>query len=449
MKHILPFVSAALAGILTVGLAACSAGNVNVYDVATTLGYEGDESGWIANVTGSSTEAHTLYEEAKADGYTGTFVDFLKEIGYTAADNSSSVSNAMMSVVAVQCGFEEASYTYVNGKPVYQAKTVYSAGSGVIYSVDREQGDAYIVTNYHVVYDKDSVGSETVANISDDISVYLYGSTFGGEDGAIEASYVGGAMDYDVAVLRVENSDVLKNSYAVSLKAADSDAITAGERVYAVGNPEGKGFSVVEGIVSVEAEYITMMNADEKSQVSRLEIRTDAPVNHGNSGGGLFNADGRLIGVVNARSEESGVVGFGYAIPANLALAIAQNVIDNSKINSSKGAFRAILGITVQTADSRSVFDEDTQKAYIMETVTVQSVTIGGAVYGKLKTGDVIYSLRINDGAEKIVTRMHMIGNTLFNVRLGDTVTLTVYRDGEIKTVTVPFLSNSMFTLYN
>lgn len=442
-------VCTAFVALIAVGLTACAGSNATVYDVATTLGYEGSEADWISSVTNSGTEARKLYEEAKADGYTGTYVEFLKEIGYAAQDGSVSVSGALMSVVSVMSAFSEQAYTYVNGRPVYQEKTVYSSGSGVIYSLDKKQGDAYIITNYHVVYDVDSVGTEEVANISDEIAVYLYGSVYGSEADAIEASYVGGSMEYDIAVLRIEDNDLLKNSYALSLVASDSDAVTAGETVYAVGNPEGKGISVTQGIVSVEAEYIAMTASDEKTQVSRLEIRTDAAVNHGNSGGGLFNADGRLVGIVNARSEEDGVEAFGYAIPSNLALAIAQNVIDNSKANDSKGALRATLGITVQITDSRSVYDVETQKAYIVETVTVRSVAMGSISYGKLRENDVLYSIRINDGAKKVITRQYMVGNALFNVRMNDTVELTVYRNEEIVTVSITFDDNSYFNLYN
>lgn len=442
-------VCVALVAVFAVGLTSCGGASATVYDVATTLGYEGSESGWIASVSDSGTEARKLYEEAKADGYTGTFVDFLKDIGYAPQDSSVSVSNALMSVVSVTCAFSEPTYTYVNGRPVYQEKTAYSAGSGVIYSLNKAEGDAYIVTNYHVVYDSDSAGKETVTHISDEIAVYLYGSMYGSESDAIAADYVGGSMEHDIAVLKVEGSDLLKNSYAYSLKASNSDAVTAGETVYAIGNPEGKGISVTQGIVSVEAEYITMTASDETTQVSRLEIRTDAAVNHGNSGGGLFNSEGRLVGIVNARSEDDGVEAFGYAIPSNLALAIAQNIIDNSKTNSSKGALRATLGITVQVTDSRSVYNEETQKAYVVETVTVRSVALGSISYGKLKDDDIIYSIRINGGDEKVITRQYMVTNALFNVRLGDTVELAVYRNNQVVTVSLAFDDNSYFNLYN
>ncbi len=440
-----------LAGVMLVGLCACSESRTTVYNVATQLGYEGSESGWIAEVTGSGTETRRVYEEAVADGYSGTYVDFLKEIGYTGqSEPSLSVSNALMSVVAVDCAFkvETTTNSGFGRLPVTTESTAYSAGSGVIYSLDKEAGDAYIVTNYHVVYEQSSKGNEATAHISDDIQVYLYGGLYGSETSAIDATYVGGTMEYDIAVLRVTNSALLKDSYATAMKAANSDAIFAGDRVYAIGNADGKGISVTEGVVSVDAEYITMTLPDDSTSVSRLEIRTDASVNHGNSGGGLFNADGKLVGIVNARSEESGVESFGYAIPSNLALSIVQNIVDNSLVNTSKGALRAMLGVTVQISDSKSIFNEETQRVYLAETVTVREVTFGSAAYGKLKANDVIYSIKINDGAEKVITRMHMIGNTLFNVRKGDTVEITLLRDEKPMTVSILFDNDSDFTLY-
>ena len=95
-----------------------------------------------------------------------------------------------------------------------------SEGSGVIYQMDRAAGDAFILTNYHVVYD---VSSNAENGISDDISVYLYGSEYEGKD--IKATYVGGSLYYDVAVLRVENSELLKASSACAVTVADSDKV--------------------------------------------------------------------------------------------------------------------------------------------------------------------------------------------------------------------------------
>ena len=97
--------------------------------------------------------------------------------------------------------------------------------------------------------------------------------------------------------------------------------------------------------------------------------------------------------------------------------------------------------------DSKSVFDEATQKAYIEETVVVDSVS-SGAASGILKAGDVLYSLTL-DGQETVITRGFMVGNFLFRVRKGDTVTAKVWRDSQLLSLEIPFDSNSDFTLFD
>ncbi len=437
MKKKALFVSIVLAGVLSLSLAGCASPFGNPYDVSMQIDTEGTVGEWLSGTRGTSTDARRMYEEAKEDGYSGTYVEFLKEIG-NVTDDSAGISRAMMSSVDVVAQFERTA-------SVFESSAYQSAGGGVIYSLSRDAGNAYIVTNYHVVYNQSSSGKEKVAHISDDIFLYLYG----GErtDGEIPATFVGGSMENDIAVLKVENNQLLKHSDAMAVTAADSDAVTLGERVYAIGFPELKGISVCSGIVSVTSEYINVTSADESKTLKMLEIRTDAPINHGNSGGGLFNADGRLIGIVNARTETEGVENFGYAIPSNLGLAIAQNVIDNSKVNDSKGAMRAMLGITVQAAASEGVYDETTSKAFVREAVVVTQVTFGSASYGKLRVGDRIDSIRINDGEEKAITLNYMVGNELFKVRKGDTVTITVTRSGKTMSFSIVFDSDDYFKL--
>ena len=392
------------AGALMLALAGCFFDEKKTgrtpYEVATELGEAKTEGEWLSEVIDGETMLHRLYKEAKADGYEGSFVDFIKEIGY--GDHSAAATNrALRSSVMVVNKFER-----TKGETLFGGSTesYTSMGSGIIYSLDREAGDAYVVTNYHVVYSAASSGKESTPHISDSITLYLYGGVI--SSGKIAASYVGGAMQYDIAVLKVEGSEVLKNSSALAVTAGDSDAITVGERVYAVGNPEGEGFSVTSGVISVDAENIDVKLADNSATVSMLEIRSDVAINHGNSGGGLFDAEGKLVGIVNARSERTGVENFGYAIPSNLALSVAQNVIDNSKSNNSKGALRARLGVTMEVSGSKGVFDEKTGKAYVMQTVSVVDVVAGSPAFGKLQEGDVFYSIKVGNGKEKIITRM-------------------------------------------
>lgn len=436
------FAAFILSGVLLVSLTACGLGKSrNPYEVAKDLGYDGTQGSWMSQNVGSGTEIRNLYEAAKADGYTGSFVDFLKEIGYTAK-SAPGVNASLMSSVMVVSNFERVKDgLFGNSTEAYS-----SVGAGVIYSLDKEKGNAYIITNYHVLYSGSSLGRETIPHMSDDIDLYLYGGTV--KERAVDASYVGGAMEYDIAVLKVENSNVLRDSPACAVTAADSDTVTLGETVYAVGNPNAEGFSVSSGVISVDVEYIDVKLADDSGTTSMLEMRTDAPINHGNSGGGLFNSEGMLVGIVNARSEKTGVENFGYAIPSNLALAIAQNIIDNSLINKSKGAFRAVLGVTVHVADSQGVYDKELNRAYVMQSVAVQEVSLSGAAQGKLRKGDVLYSIQVGNGRERIITRTHMLTNALFDVRKGDVVKIIVSRGMETVTVEITFDQDADFTLY-
>ncbi len=458
--------TAALAGTAGLSLCACDLlpfGGRNNYDVTTELGYEDNAGEWISSAVSPDSEARRLYKEAKEEGYEGTFLDFLKEINLTVAtDDSEKISSALMSAVNVECGFEE--YTFENRI----TKTTVAAGAGFIYSLNKTTWDAYVVTNYHVVYNAESTGKETVKHISDDIALYLYGSET--PTRALRAEYVGGAMNYDIAVLKVEgskyvemevggvtyshyNRDVLKASGAREITAADSDAVVPGQRAYAIGNPKGEGMAITAGVVSVDAEYIDILASDDITQISLLEMRIDAATNHGNSGGGLFDKDGKLIGVVNARSEEEGVTAFNYALPANLSLSIVQNILDN-KLSGSRGALLARLGVTVQTADSYSIYDETENKTYVRETVTIHNVDANGAASEVCKEGDIIRSLKIVSAlgavrAEKTITRQHQISALMFNVRLTDIVELTVQRGQETVTVKIPFTDKTAFVLFD
>ena len=177
-------------------------------------------------------------------------------------------------------------------------------------------------------------------------------------------------------------------------------------------------------------------------------MRVDAPINHGNSGGGLFNIDGKLLGIVNARSEASGVVDFGYAIPVNLAVSVAQNILDNAKSNDSKGAYRATLGVTVQVDARTSIYDEETGSSHVVEKISVQEVTEGTPAAGQLEVGDMITGIRIEDGMEKTVTHLHTVTTFMFNVRKGDTVIISYERDGAAAEARITYDKDEMFTLF-
>jgi hypothetical protein len=111
--------------------------------------------------------------------------------------------------------------------------------------------------------------------------VYLYGSEI--EENAIKATYVGGSLYYDIAVLHIKESEMLMSSNACAVDVADSDNIVVGDSAIAIGNAQGLGISSTAGIVSVDSEYITMTAADGKNEVSFRVMRVDTAINSGNS----------------------------------------------------------------------------------------------------------------------------------------------------------------------
>ena len=388
-----------------------------------------------------STELYRLYQDAKKDGYTGTFVDFLKELGYGGSEEPAyTVGTAIQSVVSVSAVYYEDDADLTAEEPEIAATF---SGAGVIYSLDKEEGDAYIITNYHVVYEQDYAG------IADEIRVYLYGQHYLYQ--YIVANYVGGAMEFDIAVLRIEDSEQLKESAALAAKLGDSNEIKVGETVYAIGNPNSEGHSVTRGVVSVPYEQITDIDsADGTHKLSLFEIRVDAAINHGNSGGGLFNADGELIGIVNARIEGGypAINDFGYAILSNIAVGVAQNIIDNVAAGGEKGAFRATLGVEVQVDSRTSTYDEETGISHIVETLSVKSVTAGAPADGIFEVGDIIKSIAFEGGEAEPTVYLHTVTTFMFDVRKGDTVVITYERGGIEYEARITYNDDSMFTLF-
>ena len=307
--------------------------------------------------------------------------------------------------------------------------------------MDKSEGDAFIITNYHVVYD---ASSNTENGISDDISVYLYGSEI--EEKAIEATYVGGSLYYDIAVLQIDNSDILKASDACEVDVADSDKIVVGDSAIAIGNAQGLGISSTSGVVSVDSEHITMTAADGRTEVSFRVMRVDTAINSGNSGGGLYDDEGNLIGIVNAKIVYDGVENIGYAIPSNVAVSIAENIIDYCYGTDTERVQRALLGITVSTSDSKAIYNSETGSFTIEETVSVYEVTEGSLADGILQAEDVFVSATLNGETTEIIRQYHII-DMMLDVRVGDVVILNILRGGVEMSVSIT-ITESCLTAY-
>lgn len=340
-----------------------------------------------------------------------------------SADNTLAINQALRSSVSIICTFaQESRFGAVSN--------FYSAGSGVIYQLDMENGDAFIITNYHVVYDENSRAANGIA---EKIDVYLYGGEFQGLQ--MEATYVGGSMYYDLAVLRIEKNEILKHSEALAVQVANSDDVQVGTAAIAIGNAEGEGISVTSGVVSVDSEYLTMTGVDGMTSVDYRVMRIDTAVNSGNSGGGLFDRNGQLIGIVNAKIMDATVENIGYALPSSVVTAVVDNIIDYCYESDNENVMRPIMGITVTTTHSKAVYEEETGLLRVVETVVVY--TVDPNLLGKVfQVGDQLISISIN-GESKTITRQYQLIDTMVTARPGDEVQFTVVRDGQERVLTV------------
>lgn len=347
-------------------------------------------------------------------------------------------SKGLLSTVSVYCNFViKRSYGWGPNASTYEQQTQ-SAGSGVIYRLDKKNGDAYIITNYHVVYNSQA---STKNHISDEINLYLYGKESSAY--AIPATYVGGSMLYDIAVLKVENSDVLRASNARAADFEDSNEVSVLDTAIVIGNPEAKGISATVGHVNVQSEYIQMTAADDTTPIEMRVMRIDAAVNSGNSGGGLFNDKGELIGIVNAKMSSSSIDNIGYAIPSNIAKYVADNILYYCDGKENESVYRCLLGITVAAASSDTVYDTGTGKVHIVESVAVKEVGSTSPALNVLKAGDVIRSITIGEKTYE-VTRIFHIVDIMLNARVGDTVTIAVVRDGTEQSVSLTIKESSL-----
>ena len=271
-----------------------------------------------------------------------------------------------------------------------QSQVVSGAGSGVVMSED-----GYIMTCAHVV--------SGASNITVTIDSKDYTATVVGEDD-----------ESDIAVLKIDATGLTP---AVM---GDSDALAVGESVVAVGNPLGElGGTVTEGIVSALNRNVVI-----EDQEMNL-IQMSASVSPGNSGGGLFNMAGELIGIVNAKSSDSEAEGLGFAIPINTAYSVAKQLLENGYVSG-----RPAMGVTVLDITDASTAAQYGVNTYGVYVYSVQDNSPAAAA--GLQSGDRIIS--IND---QEVTSKTDLTSYIAKCQVGDTVTLTIARGGKTLTVQV------------
>ena len=345
-------------------------------------------------------------------------------------------SRALLSSVRVVAHFER----YLGYGQTSLSKTD-KESAGVIYKLDREAGNAYIITNFHAIYLKDAVSPN---HVSDNIEIFLYGQE--SQSYAIKATYVGGSLAGEVAVLKVTGSEVIKHSHASAVTPADSNELRVFDSVFAIGNPADRGLAATNVIVSVENDNISILGADGKTTIQLRTIRTNAVLGEDeNSGGGLFNKNGGLVGILVPKTSGDNINNMSYAIPSNVATRIADILIEAQATSVTVGYKKYQLGITMESSASGVIIDELTGAATKIEQIRISAIQDSSPLSGFAQVGDIITAISVDNGDEMSVIAMHNVIEEMLKARLGSKVTLTIQRDGEYLTKTVT-VTESMLT---
>lgn len=292
-------------------------------------------------------------------------------------DYSSAINKAYETVVEINSTKSSTSFYFGRSEST-------SAGSGVIIS-----DDGYIVTNHHVIKDADKV---TVKLNS--------GETF-------EAKLIGGDSRSDLALIKIDVNNLHYSNFV------NSDELQMGDPVIAIGNPLGEGITASTGIISsLEKElYINDVYMD--------LIQTDASINEGNSGGGLFDMQGNIVGIVNAKSTSgynASVEGMGYAIPANRVIKIISDIKEYGFVKD-----RPTLGVKVGNYSYNSYYYQNNNGLLITDVIDG-----GGAKKAGLEVNDLI--IEVDDTK---ITSYAILNKILESHEIGDTIKVVVQRNNQ------------------
>ena len=338
---------------------------------------------WAVNrLAGNST---TVYE-----GTRPTAVSLANVDGKTVLSPEEVYASNLGAVVGVNGNMTTNVYGYSVKNPV--------SGSGFV--ISSNSTTSYILTNYHVI---DGVS---------DIKVSFADGT------SYDAILVGGEEENDIAVLQVNQG----NLQTVVL--GDSDAINVGEPVYAIGNPLGElTFTFTGGYVSAKDRSITMSDGTVMNM-----IQTDTAINSGNSGGPLFDKYGQVVGIVSAKlsssgsSSEASVEGLGFAIPMNDVKEMVTSIMEHGYVTGKPN-----VGILMNNVDQAA------QRYGVPAGAEIMAILEGScAQTGGLQVGDIITAV-----GDTTISSSSQLSDAVKDNKAGDTITFTVYRDGESTTVDV------------
>ena len=355
--------------------------------LAAAMGFVGGFVGAQVGNTGGKVVIQQVAPSSTSSSDSGSASAVNTASGMTTAQVSEMVSPSVVVITTEQVVYSQWSW-------YGQSQVESGAGSGVIIS-----SDGYILTCAHVV--------SGASNITVSIGDKDYPATLVGED-----------TTSDIAVVKVDATGLTPATVG------NSDNLKVGESVMAVGNPLGElGGTVTSGIVSALNRSVTIQGTSSTNTMSLIQM--DASVSPGNSGGGLFNMNGELIGLVNAKSSSSDAEGLGFAIPINDAIKVAQDLLENGYVSG-----RPYMGITYLAVTDAQTAAQLNVNAY---GVYVVDVAQGGpADKAGLKTGDRIVSI---DGTE--IAQKDDLGTLIQQHAAGDTLSITVAREGQMQTVSL------------
>ena len=288
-----------------------------------------------------------------------------------------------------------------------------SEGSGVIYKKDDK--DAYIVTNTHVI------------NGASKVDIRLADGT------KVPGEIVGSDTFSDIAVVKISSEKV-----TTVAEFGDSSQLSVGETAIAIGSPLGSEYAntVTQGIISSLNRNVSLKSEDGQA-ISTKAIQTDTAINPGNSGGPLVNIQGQVIGITSSKIASNGgtsVEGLGFAIPSNDAQNIIKQLESNGKVT------RPALGI--QMVNLSNVGASDLRKLNIPSGLTsgvvVRSVQNNMPANGHLQKYDVI--TKVDD---KEIASSTDLQHALYNHAIGDTIKVTYYRNGKEETTSIKLDKNS------
>lgn len=314
-------------------------------------------------------------------------------------NDNSSVNNLNVSSSSLEAGeaavVAEIAQKYNVGILIYKNNALYTEGSGVIVTEDENGKYTYIITCAHVV----NYSGVAVSVLMDDGTEYA-------------ADVVGLDTRTDIAVVRIEAKGLTKAEFA------DSDKLTVGQTVYAVGNPGGSEFfgSISNGIISAIDRPVSSSTGYEMECIQHT-----AAINPGNSGGALVNGEGKIIGINSMKIASTEYEGMGFSVPSNVVVEVFNSIIKNGYV-----AGRAKLGISYTTPSGYS----QTYAMYVQMkglpsgTIVIADISSDSDLASKdIKVGDMI--TKVNG---KSMTDSGMLSDMIEDMSVGDTLNLTIVR---------------------